>query len=213
MPRRSRARRNTQAAQATDFDLRRTTRQLLTASSNSPQRHLSGGAPRDSSTNHPTLNKGVVQGSALARTHRWQQVGRVAIKAALAAPLSKGAAREPRAPRMECVNHPQFATVFGYVLDSTLERPAPGGTVESGVRGQGGRAASSNALDLHPFPTLRRSRLGRPRVSSQSGTSVDFAALRSCGGLRSGQIARVPLELHEQTVLGRNGVAVDRPGP
>ena len=99
MPRRSRARRNTQAARATDFDLRRTTRQLLTASPNSPQRHLSGGAPRDSSTNYPTLNKGVVQGPHSPAPIGGRKWGGWRLEGALAAPLSKVVAREPPAPR------------------------------------------------------------------------------------------------------------------
>ena len=146
MPRRSRARRNTQAARATDFDLRRTTRQLLTASPNSPQRHLSGGAPRDSSTNHPTLNKGVVQGSALARTHRWPQVGQVAIRGSVSCSSFKGSRTRTSCPTKECVNHPQFATVFGMGWTRGSNGRPPGGTVETGVRGQGRRAQQAATL-------------------------------------------------------------------
>ena len=152
MPRRTRTRRNTQAPRATDFDLRRTRRRLLTASSNSPQRHLSGGAPRDSSTNYPTLNKGVVQESALARTlDRWQQVGRVAIKERCDS-SSKGSRMRFSYPANGMRQSPAVCDRFWACVG--LDARTAGGARWYGRKGRPrprrARAASSNALDSIP---------------------------------------------------------------
>jgi hypothetical protein len=90
-PRQSRARRNNQVSRATDFALRRTKRHLLTAYSNSPQRHLSGGAPGDSSTNCSSLKKGMAQSAPCS-----QLTGRIYLRRVRG--LECNLATRPRCP-------------------------------------------------------------------------------------------------------------------
>ena len=71
---------------------------------------------------------------------------------------------------------PQFATVFGHVSVSTLERPAQ--VVRSkGVRGQGGRAQQERSRPPslpNPQEVVPRA---PPLVTSQSWRSVEFACI------------------------------------